>query len=101
MRSRAFSEDAEPPLLDPKKPAIATPNTPTIASASNNVMATERRVFFIELLTVLFVGGNRLMIAGGIREPFNEYGRLTIWVLLTDLTERSPHTVDIYYALKT
>lgn len=67
-------------------------------------MATERRVFFIELLTVLFVGGNGLMIAGGIREPFNEYGRFTIWVLLTDLTdlaERSPHAANIYYALKT
>ena len=64
-------------------------------------MATERLVFFIELLTVLFVGGNGLMITGGIREPFNEYGRLTIWVLLTDLTERPPHTVDISYALKT
>ena len=70
-------------------------------SDANNVMATERRVFFIELLTVLFVGGNRLMIAGGIREPFNEYGRLTIWVLLTDLTERPPHAANISYALKT
>ncbi len=79
-------------MLDPEQPVIATPNTPTIASASNNVMATGRRGPFIKLLTVLFVGSNGLIIAGGIREPPNDYERLTMWGLLANLTKKGPYT---------
>ena len=64
-------------------------------------MTAGRRGPFIKLLTVLFVDGNGLIIAGGIRKPPNDYERLTMWGLLANLTKRPLYTANVCYALKT
>ena len=64
-------------------------------------MTTGRRGPFIELLTILFVDSNGLIIAVSIREAPNDYERLTMWGLLTNLTKRPLNKVNVYCALKT
>lgn len=64
-------------------------------------MTAGRRGPFIKLLTVLFVDGNGIIIAGGIREAPNDYEGLTVRGLLANLAKRPLHEASVYRALKT